>query len=215
VRAAFLALAVLAGCGGGSDGGNATGPLMPWAVGNSWTYNVTDKGQTTSKVVTVGAAEPIGAGPSSATMANKVLTMNGTDKTISWQGPLDGAIVRYREQAFKASTGALSDDTVWAPHRLHVDSSDAHTVAGASWLDLFEETKTPADGSMPKLSTGRERWTVMSDHESITVPAGTFTTVVLQKIGASTTKTYWFARGVGKIKESGGQTEELVKYQVQ
>jgi hypothetical protein len=217
VKPLLLAL-VLIGCGGDGGGNviNLTGPLLPWAVGNTWTYRVTDKGKVDTKVVTVGAAEPIGAGPNSAMMANKVLTMTGNDKSISWQGELEGAVVRYREQSFKASTGALSEDTVWVPHRLHVDSTAAHTVTGASWLDMFDETKTPADTTMPpKLSTGRERWSVMSDHETITVPAGTFVTVMLQRISASSTKTYWFAHGVGKIKETGGQTEELVKYQVQ
>jgi hypothetical protein len=38
--------------------------------------------------------------------------------------------------------------------------------------------------------------------------------VVLQKVGGSTPKTYYYARGVGKLKETGGQTEELVDYEL-
>jgi hypothetical protein len=38
---------------------------------------------------------------------------------------------------------------------------------------------------------------------------------VLQKAGSSTAKTYWYVRGIGKVKETGGQTEELVSYEVQ
>ncbi|EAU62156.1 hypothetical protein [Stigmatella aurantiaca] len=46
------------------------------------------------------------------------------------------------------------------------------------------------------------------------MPAGTFQAVVLQKAGGGTAKTYWFVRGIGKVKEEGGQTEELVRYEV-
>jgi hypothetical protein len=35
--------------------------------------------------------------------------------------------------------------------------------------------------------------------------------VHLQKVGNST-KEYWYARGVGKLKETGTQTEELTAY---
>jgi hypothetical protein len=31
---------------------------------------------------------------------------------------------------------------------------------------------------------------------------------------SSSTKEYWFARGVGKVKEVGGQTEELVSVEL-
>jgi hypothetical protein len=48
----------------------------------------------------------------------------------------------------------------------------------------------------------------------VTVPAGTFTAVYLQKVSATggSAKTYWYVPGVGKVKESGGQLEELVSY---
>ena len=50
--------------------------------------------------------------------------------------------------------------------------------------------------------------------ESITVPAGTFEAVVFQKIGSDTPKRYWYVAGVGKVKETGGQTEELTEYEL-
>ena len=34
------------------------------------------------------------------------------------------------------------------------------------------------------------------------------------KAGGSNLKTYWYVPGVGKVKETGGQTEELVSYEV-
>jgi hypothetical protein len=48
------------------------------------------------------------------------------------------------------------------------------------------------------------------------VPAGTFDAVLLRKVSnASSEKNYWYARGVGKVKETGAQTEELTEYQVE
>jgi hypothetical protein len=49
----------------------------------------------------------------------------------------------------------------------------------------------------------------------VTVPAGTFTAIYLQKAsGGGTTKTYWYVPGVGKVKEDGGQLEELVSHEL-
>ena len=62
-----------------------------------------------------------------------------------------------------------------------------------------------------------ETWTVVSTAETVTVPAGTFTCLHLRRMATDdpqTQKDYWFARGVGKVKESGGQLEELSKYTI-
>ena len=59
-----------------------------------------------------------------------------------------------------------------------------------------------------------ERWTVDSVDEVVEVPAGKFHAIVLQKAGGDTLKTYWFVPGIGKVKETGGQTEALVSYSV-
>ena len=59
-----------------------------------------------------------------------------------------------------------------------------------------------------------DRWFV-ERREMVTVPAGTFDALVLRKVSvAAAEKTYWYAPGVGKVKETGGQTEELTEYEV-
>ena len=60
----------------------------------------------------------------------------------------------------------------------------------------------------------RDPWTVDAVSQMVTVPAGTFRAIVLTKAGGSSLKTYWYVPGVGKVKETGGQTEELVSYEV-
>jgi hypothetical protein len=148
-------------------------------------------------------------------LANHVTTDKGAnDHTESWQAPSTtepGRIVRYREQAFAAATGKLSSETYYDPEKLHVDGTPAHTVAGASWVESYAETALVPN--MP-VSTHdvSETWTVVADDETLKVPAGTFKGVIhLQKKGNSL-KEYWYLRGVGKLKETGTQTEELTAY---
>jgi hypothetical protein len=51
----------------------------------------------------------------------------------------------------------------------------------------------------------------------VAVPAGTFCALRVRRVTSTTLggsdKTYWFARGVGKVKEEGGnQREELTDH---
>jgi hypothetical protein len=220
LRLLVLAGAVVAGCGGSSsesDDDTSTpsdsAPLLPWKAGNRWTYRVTEDGEVSEKVTTVGELEPVGGtGPFREMFTNKVTTAKSSGaKTFSWQAVSGTRLIRYREQSLRAD-GTLKDEQSWNPPRLHVDSSLEHTREGASWLEISEETELT--GTASNTSSLRERWTVVSAEESITVPAGTFKAVVLTKAGGDTPKTYWFAPGVGKVKETGGQTEELTSYEL-
>jgi len=192
-----------------------SGPLLPWKQGNTWTYKVTGDGESSTKVTTILALEPVGGSGVNATkMAHRVETKKGAmDQTISWQA-LDGErVMRYREQSYSAKTGLVELEESWVPGKLHVDSSAARQVAGLMWIEEYEETKAPTDGT-PETKTQRDTWKVDAVDQVVTVPAGTFSAVVLIKSGGTSLKTYWYVPGVGKVKETGGQTEELVSYQV-
>jgi hypothetical protein len=173
------------------------------------------------KTTTIGDLEVVGGdGPNAKAMAYHVTTAKGADlndHTESWQTPKSDnpeRIVRYREQGFNATSGKLTDDTYWDPEKLHIDGSAEHSVAGKSWLESYAETKL-AVGLPPTTHDVRERWTVMEDDATLEVPAGKFEHVIhFQKVGSSNTKDYWYLRGVGKLKETGTQTEELTAYQL-
>lgn len=199
----------------GTGGGSEDGAFLPWKEGNTWTYRVTNNGEVSMKVTTVLAEEKVGgSGPNADEVAFKVVTKKGElDQTISWQAVQGDSVVRFREQSFHAETGELELEEHWDPYKLHFDGSADHTMAGASWLEIYDETKTAADGE-PETQEARDRWEVDSPEEEVTVPAGTFRAVVVVKAGGGSLKTYWYARGVGKVKETGGQTEELVSYEV-
>src|SRR5882724_2669668 len=210
---------VVGGQGGGSSGPLPEGPLLPWAVGNNWTYQVTKAAVVSIKTTTIGDLEAVGGdGPNAELMAYHVTTGKGdNDHTESWQAPRADnpeRFVRYREQSFSASSGLLTTDTYWDPEKLHVDGSAERTVKAANWLEAYAETKEPTDLT-PTTHDVRERWIVLDDDETLQVPLGTFEHVIhFQKIGSSTSKEYWYLRGVGKLKETGSQTEELTDYQL-
>ncbi|MET0594075.1 MAG: hypothetical protein ABW133_15350 [Polyangiaceae bacterium] len=222
---ALFPLSLLVGCGSedpganpGNDGGGDScqlpaGALLPWKVGNKWTYKVTEDGMPSQKVTTIGAVEAVGMGPNATKMANKVVTKKGLmDQTISWQGPEGDKIVRYREQSYSASNGALELEEYWEPHKLHVDGSAEHMKkTSAPWIEEYKETKVPTGGAATS-HAAMDAWIVISECEAVTVPAGTYKAIKLSKTGGDT-KFYWYAPGVGKVKETGGQMEELQSFE--
>ncbi len=204
--------------GSAADAGNvqpSTGPLYPWKLGNSWTYRTTEDGEVSSKVTTLASEEMVGGtGPNATKMAFKVVTKKGsTDQTISWQALEGERVVRYREQSFKASTGELELEEYWEPSKLHFDMSAAHTAAEAAWVEEYKETKLPV-AEASSTDTERDAWSVDGVDQLVTVPAGTFRALIVRKAGGSNLKSYWYVPGIGKVKETGGQTEELESYQV-
>ena len=102
----------------------------------------------------------------------------------------------------------------WDPSKLHIDSSPQNTTVGYNWLESYKESKLPVGETPINNSPTSDRWFV-ERREMVTVPAGTFDALVLRKVsGSGNAKTYWYSPGVGKIKETGGQTEELTEYQL-
>ena len=200
-----------------SDAAVASGPILPWSVGNSWTYRVTDSDGVSTKVTEIDSESRVdGSGPHADEMAYKVVTLkaDGTDQTVSWQAPEGDKVIRFREQSFAKNTDTLTLEEHWDPYKLHVDGSPEHTRAEATWLETYDETKLPVGGAQ-RTTQERDRWTVDQPDASVTVPAGTFDhCIVFTKAGGNDLKTYWYVRGIGKIKETGGQTEELLSYEV-
>ena len=221
-----LSLAVALGaCGGGDDDAQTDGPpvgdggqgrYLPLAMGATWTYRVTDpvSGAVANKSSTVEAYEDIG-GDKAGTMGFRVRTEKLDGRTVSWQADTGTSIVRHREQTFDLA-GAMIAEEYYTPFKLRVDESPAHLMMGAAWTEAFTEKHTDmATGTTTTMKM--DAWTVEAVAESVTVPAGTFSCVRLHRVGQAmgqSDKTYWFARGVGKVKETGGQTEELVSYSI-
>ena len=236
-RAAGIALAIgltglAAACGGGGgDPDDTDNPdidaggtdcetpveerLLPLAVGASWTFEVTPSGggAAETKTSTVQALEDVGA-TKAGTIAFRIRTEKLDGATVSWQEDQCDKIVRHREQSLDLGE-VLTSDQIFQPGKLRVDETAAHTTMGATWIDAYTEVEEdPVTGDVTTTEKA-ESWTVEAAAESVTVPAGTFTAIKLRRtsdvIGAAD-KVYWFAPGVGKVKEAGDQTEELTEY---
>jgi hypothetical protein len=219
----FLLLLV-AGCGSPADVAPdaveldcpTTGRYMELSEGASWTYEVDDGGGIETKTQTVGPLEDVG-GSKAGTMAFRLTTARGTGEVISWQEDTGTAVIRHREQD---NAGTTTTDEFYAPFKTRIDESDAHVVEGATWDETYTETVTSDDGKGPVTTTNEktERWLVEAVDETISVEAGDFCTLRVKKTSTvngtgGSVKTYWFARGVGKVREEGGnQVEELAAY---
>lgn len=192
-------------------------PIYPLTVGSTWTYRITDSdGVLGEKTVTATGEELVGGdGPHAADTAVKLVSDRGKELTYSWVHGNGERVVRFREQVLDAATGAVKTETVYDPERLIADVSSERRSAGASWLEVFGERATDLEDGTPTASSEtRESWQVLSAAEEVTVPAGTFIAIVLQKSSAAKAKQYWFVPGIGKVKESGGQLEELASYAI-
>ena len=219
--------------GGGGDGGTPKGnDYFPFAVGNTWTYDVIETGSpTVRKVQTIVRAEAVGAGAFATTMAYRVESRRPDgvgDATISWQAREGNKVVRYREQACTAGSVALTGSSVgmctvneedlWMPARVRIDELPGGQayVKDQTWDETYTENKTTISPSKtPPMVTTTEvhtsKWTVLEVGTTVGAYANC---VVLRKTSPKdTAKTYTFCKGVGKVKEVGaGQTETLVSF---
>jgi hypothetical protein len=107
----------------------------------------------------------------------------------------------------------------WQPARLRLDESPPRLVPRASWREDYVEAVWRFGGTAES-RPHTEIWTVEAADEPCAVPGkGSFACVRVGKAGPSGDgKVYWFARCIGKVKETGrhgvGQTEELVDFAV-
>jgi hypothetical protein len=225
--------------GGGGHGGAGTGPggagpggagpggvdsYEPDPVGATWSYATTDEGLdggtvSGTKQVVVEKEEPVpGRAGITATRIHTIVP--GAEDQITWQAENGTAIVRYRDDIYVAGTGTamLQEYSVYAPSKLRLDLT--HLTTGQTYSESYTEsvTEVKSTGNTTASTSKPFAWKVINGAESITVPAGTFTAVHVQKANGNSgaiDKDYWFVKGVGKVKEtaaSTGRVEVLTAY---
>jgi hypothetical protein len=200
--------------------------FMPLTTGSSWKYFVRDVSSTSTsmKETTVAAREAVPRNPS--VMAFKIVTKKGItlrDQTVSWQDRVGSQVVRYQETSYKPGVAGAepTEDIVewWSPYKLRLDESADKLRKGMSWKLDYSETAIEAGAMTTRMRS--ETWTVIGVNEEVTVLKGTYPALHLHRAGAPSAasgegsdKHYWFACGVGKVKETGGQTEELTDFTI-
>ncbi len=220
IRIGLVALAALAaGCGGGGKGQqhvNVTAPagaaLGALTTGTTWTYQVTDPtvpAPYQKQVVVTGPAAVPGSGEAAVIVTETIPAA----VTVNYYAESQGLMVKYREE--DSANGVATKVVTWSPDLMKYLANAA--PQGWTFDSEAVETTTYPGGGTPSQKDVSYRWTVLAEHESVTVPAGTFDCVKAQRVNLNNTdktKTYWFAPGVGKIREEGPTTEELTAYQV-
>ncbi|MBI4510675.1 MAG: hypothetical protein HY698_13660 [Deltaproteobacteria bacterium] len=209
----FVALALLA-CGG-EEPVVQEGRYLPLAVGASWTFRVTDQsGAVFQKSSTVEELEELG-GKKTGIVAFRVRTSNPDGITLSWQEDRGSAVVRHREQELSRD-GRVTAEEIYVPYKLRLDESPERLRMGAKAKETYTETHVdPGTGKHSEV-TKTELWTVESIDEPVVAGGNTYKGLRVRRENPETgvTKTYWFARDVGKVREQGGQDEELVAHSV-
>lgn len=204
IRSAFIVILLSTACGseppvvppGASD-------LIPLAVGNEWTYRLTSSSGTVStKVQTITSTASV-----DGMIAYRIETARNNEKgTISLQRIEDGRLKRISEETTEA--GVVTERFTYRPAMVRIDSTKV--ADGDVYVDRHDKVQIDEAGNDLLVESKVHTFTVEAATELVTVPAGTFECVrVRRDLEGGSSKTYWYAKGVGKVKEVGGQTEEL------
>jgi len=180
-------------------------PLLPLGVGHRWTFKVTDSaGVLSVKVQTVTGTVAV-----DGKLAFRLSTTRAEDRGTNSVQMIDaGRLLRVSEETLEA--GSVKNRSRFEPYGLRVDSTK--TKAGETYRDVHMRHELDASGAIVASESNDHTYTVEAEKELVTVPAGTFECVRVRREGSDgIVKTYWYAPGLGKVKETGGQTEELSK----
>lgn len=102
-----------------------------------------------------------------------------------------------------------------------VDYDPGFVRANDAWseVDQFQQyeytrTQTDGDGLNESIEPRGHAYTVLAVGEEVTVPAGTFDTIKIERIRTAGTNVgerviFWYARGVGKVKEDRPAEQKL------
>lgn len=195
----------------------ASDRYLPLSVGAKWTYHATDpaSGATGETQSVITALEDVG-GAKAGTTAFRVDSSTLIGSVVNWQQDLGTSIVRHREQFFDLKGVKLSD-YVFTPYRLRLDESPAHTTKGATWTETHTATVDNLVTGTKVNASFSVAWTVEAVDDPVTVPAGTFSCLRIHRVQtgyAPSDETHWFARHVGKVKETGPEQKELTSYSI-
>ena len=209
----IVLLSALAACGGedrpaGDCVPADTDRLLPYAVGYSWTYEVTniDTQETSTKTQSVlrEMDNPDDGMPVMVQETNKV-----EGRTVSWMRTEGEALIRLQQEDYDPA-GALERTTVYDPGKIRLDESAERVAAGAS----FDESYTAVIYDPAGIETAREarteQWQVLSVGQPCPGDFADYDCLQIQRARVGTpAKIFWFAPGIGKVRETGGQIEQL------
>lgn len=226
ITIALSVSSLLFACGGGDDGdtggaGADAGPgesacgfssdrYLPFEAGYSWTYRVTNLG--TPEVVTKSQGLTAVTDPElGEVLVQTTAKDNGT--TVS-MFKVEGDVVLRLRQEDRNATDALEKTTDYDPGQVRLDESSEHIVLGEEFDSIYEVVVTDPAGVELSRGSTTDHWTVLSVDVDCSSPLGDFKCLQVRRqrtVGGISDKQYFFAKGIGKVKElNANQVEELV-----
>src|SRR5689334_3621050 len=185
----------------GSDTGvPEDGSFYPLVDGATWTSITTSTGGQVLGMDTVTASETTWMGMQAWDLTDDPNANGNWDvSTIIRNGDLAFRVHRIEHDA-NGVTAILDYDPGF------LRASDGWTEVGQKDEFLYDRTEYDAMGQNPMVEARGHTFEVLAIDEEVTVPAGTFTCVKVERVRtvgteAGTIVRYWFAPGVGKVRE--------------
>src|SRR5687767_73523 len=197
-----LILMLAASCGTEDPPGSKGESLFPVAVGNSWTYRITDgDAEEAPKTQTI-----TGTAADGAFVFETVRGVNGDRESVSIQKiDEENRLVRLSE--YSLFQGNETERITYVPFDIRIDTDDYSR--GLEYSQTYLEDHIGSDTAPDVMKT--QNFLVEAVDELLTVPAGTYRTVRIRRTTIDGPgKLFWYAAGIGKIRETNGvRTEEL------
>jgi hypothetical protein len=190
---------------------DAAKSLWPLSTGSRWTYRITDdvRGVFEKQVEVLGPQ----AVPGASQAAIAVRSIQPHLEELSWQIDNSGLVVRLREEDRKS--GALARVTTWNPSTIK-SLSLAKPFDWSHSAMVHEITRGP-DGVIIDEDDKEYIWRVLAVDVDVTTAAGSFKAMKVQRDRPDKTgkeRIYWLVPGVGKVREEGERTEELLNFEI-
>lgn len=205
-----------AGCGGderpeGECVASSDDSYLPFSVGNAWTYEVTDATtfETTTKSQQVAMEMDH---PDDGTPVLVQITSKAKGTTESWFRR-EGAQLRRLRLEERDADGVFKTASEFTPHKLRIDEAPDRIAQDATYSETYTDTVLD-ENDTPVMATDKtELWEVLEG--SVACPGSGFGDLECLHVRRTRTaggvgvKEFWFSRGIGKVREQGGQIEQL------
>jgi hypothetical protein len=195
-------------------------PYHPLVEGSWWRYAHSD---WTERVDLTAASS--GDGQPTFTMVDSPNPSDGL-RSDSIIASVDGRIVRLEKKEFEVGAGSsevLTSSVTYGVGFTRFNEAWANQPVGYKETPAYVRVETQPDGGTRPPEDRRHTFEVVSLSEEVTTGSGTFDCIVIRRTkdweaeedGADPdasdayTKTFWFARGVGKVKEQNEETQNI------
>jgi hypothetical protein len=187
----------------------ASDRYLPYEVGMSWSYQVTDLESGERKIKDQTLDEELDDPTYGRVIVQTTAKLAGSTRSFL---QVNGDRVERLQQEDLDATGAVERTTTYEPAQIRIDETPERLVVGATWEEAYAETVVEP-GATPMVIPNTDAWEVIAVGATCDVPLGTFECLHLRRTrteGGIAVKDFYFARGVGKVREEGdNQTEEL------